>query len=100
MRKILKIFPATFIILFLGGLLGFWIYLIKPWNRTLDNFINLFAMMCILYFPIWLGTLGEERAENFPRLAKYMNDKIVVSLIIIIWIITAIFGLSLIEFDI
>ncbi len=56
--------------------------------------------MCILYFPIWLGTLGEERAENFPRLAKYMNDKIVVSLIIIIWIITAIFGLSLIEFDI
>ena len=56
--------------------------------------------MIILYFPIWLATLGEERTENFPRLAKYMNDKIVVSLIIIIWIITAIFGLSLIEFDI
>ena len=57
-------------------------------------------MMCILYFPIWLVTLGEERAENFPRLAKYMNDKIVVSLIIIIWIIAAIFGFSYIDFDI
>ena len=100
MRKIFKFFPLSFIILFLGGILGCWVYLLNPNDRTFYNFINLFAMMSILYFPLWLGALGEERAENFPRLTKYLNDKFVASLIIIIWIIAAIFGLSFIKFDI
>ena len=94
MKKLFKIFPGSFIFIFLGSLIPFWFMGFSSSSRTFYNFICFFALMIILYFPIWLATLGQERSENFPHLTKHLNNKFIASIIIVIWSIAALYALG------
>lgn len=94
MKKILKIFPGTFIFLFVSGLIAVWFLMMDPWNRTFENFKNVFAYMCVLYFPFWLGIFAQERSDEYPRLSKLLNNKLLVYVLVIVWLIAVIVGLN------
>ena len=94
MNKFLKIFPGTFIFLFVSGLIAVWFLMMDPWNRTFENFKNMFAYMCVLYFPLWLGILAQERSDEYPRLSRFLNNKLVVTILLIIWFLAAIGGIN------
>ena len=89
MKKLKILFPSTFLIWFVGGLIYVWFIMMDSWNRTLENFLTTLAFMSVLYFPIWIATLGEERANHFPKLSRFINNKIGAAIVIVIWLIAA-----------
>ena len=85
--------------MFVIGLIFVWFLMVDPWNRTFENFKNFFAYMCVLYFPIWIGLFAQESGDEYPKLAKFLNNKLVVYALLIIWFIAVIVGMNFLKMN-
>ena len=55
--------------------------------------------MCVLYFPIWIGLFAQESGDEYPKLAKFLNNKLVVYALLIIWFIAVIVGMNFLKMN-